>query len=113
MHAADFLLTANPPDAGLPAAGAPERTLVLEGLLSKGVRLAAPCPPPTRRWKLNEEPTRHRQTSRRRTGSVRWEPDAGSFAIGKVFFPKEILLASSNLSRNNRLAGAPRPPEGV
>jgi hypothetical protein len=113
MHAAVFLLTANPPDACLPAAGEPEGTLVLEWPLSAGARLAAPCSPSIRRWISNAGPTRHPPTSRRRTGSIRWEPDAGSLALDKLAFPKEILPASSNLTRDNRLAGAPRSPEGV
>jgi hypothetical protein len=43
---------------------------------------------------------------------------AGSRMQGRLlstgwFFPKESLLVSSNLSYDNRSAGALRPPEGV
>jgi hypothetical protein len=41
------------------------------------------------------------------------EPDAGSPALDRVVFPKESLLVSNNLSRDNCSTGTLRPPEGV
>lgn len=69
------------------------------------------CPCSTRKRNMSAEPTRRSQTSRRRNGVVRWEPDAGSPAFDKVFFPKEILPVSSNLSCDNGSAGTLRAPE--
>jgi hypothetical protein len=132
MRAAYFLLNAKPPDVRLSAAGTSEEALVLEWLASEGARLSTPCLCSARRWNLSllypkvehffaqpESGTRTQsrpdvpKTPEGEPGLSGREPDAGSPALDRVVFPKESLLVSSNLTRDNRPAGALRPPEGV
>lgn len=132
MHAAYFLLNAKPSDVRLSATGTPEEALVLEWCASKGARLSTPCLCSARRWNLSllypkvehffalpESGTRTQnrpdvpRTPEGEPGLSGREPDAGSPALDQLVFPKESLLVSSNLTRDNRSVRALHPPEGV